>query len=106
MFIRQKDIIRYSNELYHYGVKGMKWGVRRSKDELKYNRNSIIASVNNRLINVKTKNDIPVKQISSHAADRASNRKVTSDDIIDALKNPLNINDVRIDGLEEKPKDL
>ena len=24
----------YSNELYHYGVKGMKWGVRRSPVQL------------------------------------------------------------------------
>ena len=23
-----------SNELYHYGVKGMKWGVRRSQEQL------------------------------------------------------------------------
>lgn len=31
----------YNNELYHYGVKGMKWGVRRSKKELGYKSTGI-----------------------------------------------------------------
>lgn len=28
------------NELYHYGIKGMRWGVRRSKEELAKQRNA------------------------------------------------------------------
>lgn len=30
-FVREKDIIRHSDEFEHYGVLGMKWGVHRAK---------------------------------------------------------------------------
>lgn len=43
------------NYLYHYGVKGMKWGVRRTKEELKYDKNSISAIVDNSLNKIATK---------------------------------------------------
>lgn len=45
----------YQVELRHYGVKGMKWGVRRSKEELAYNKNSVITAVNRKGIKVKLK---------------------------------------------------
>lgn len=32
------DYIYYNGELYHYGVKGMKWGVRRTREQLKQAR--------------------------------------------------------------------
>lgn len=80
-----------SNEIYHYGVKGMKWGVRRSKEELRYNRNSIYASVNRSIPKIASKNGILVRSFSQHAADQAQDRKVPAKDIVDALKKPLYI---------------
>ena len=81
----------------HYGVKGMKWGVRRTPEQLKYNKNSVTASVNRSLIKVATKNGILVRSISDHAANQASERKVSAKEIVDALKNSLYIRDVRTD---------
>lgn len=37
------DYVYYNGELYHYGVKGMKWGVRRSKNVRK-NEPSLMSS--------------------------------------------------------------
>lgn len=38
--------IMYGGELYHHGVKGMKWGVRRTKEQLGYKSNSKLSSEN------------------------------------------------------------
>lgn len=81
----------------HYGVKGMKWGVRRTREQLKYNKNSITASVNRLLIKVAAKNGILIRSISDHAANQASERKVSAKEIVDALKKSLYIRDVRTD---------
>lgn len=82
---------RYQAELYHYGVKGMKWGVRRSKEELKYNKSSVIASVNRSISTITTKNGVKLSALSDHAGDQARDRKVGAKAIVDAVKNPLYI---------------
>jgi hypothetical protein len=86
-----------NNEIYHYGVKGMKWGVRRSKEELRYNRNSIYTSVNRSIPKIASKNGILVRSFSKHAADQAQDRKVSAKDIVDALKKPLYIEPIKFD---------
>lgn len=90
----------YSNELYHYGVKGMKWGVRRSKEELKYDKFSVSATLNRKLPNIRTSNGLSITKISNHAFDRIGSRddrKVSAEDIIDALTNPIEIRKPKID---------
>ena len=89
----------YEWELFHYGVKGMKWGVRRSREELKYNRNSVAASVNRsiKVFKVATKNGILVRGFSEHAADRAAERKVTAQQIVAATQRPMYIDEIRTD---------
>lgn len=52
-----------SNEIYHYGVKVMKCGMRRSKEELRYNRNSVYASVNRSIPKIASKIDNIVKKL-------------------------------------------
>ncbi len=79
--------------LMHYGVKGMKWGVRRTKEELAHDRNSIEARMSNQLKTpIKASNGVSITHLSEHALDRTQldSRPVTVDGIMDALKNPLN----------------
>ena len=79
--------------LMHYGVKGMKWGVRRTKEILAHDRNSIQARMSKRLKTpIKAANGISINSISNHALDRTQmdSRPVTVEGILDALKDPLN----------------
>lgn len=71
----------------------MKWGVRRSKETLARDKNSIQARMNNRLKTpIKAANGIKVTHFSDHALSQTQldSRPVTVDGIIDALKMPLN----------------
>lgn len=89
-----------SDELFHYGIKGMKWGVRRTKEQLKYDRHSIQAKVNRALPSLKTTNNVKVRSISEHALDKIESdddRKVTAAQIVNALEKPLNIGKTKFD---------
>ncbi len=96
---------RHTYELYHHGIKGMKWGVRRTKEELRYDRYSISATLNRNLKNVKTPNGVKVQKISLHALERIEkqpDRRVTARDITNALEKPLHIGEIRLDKLGQR----
>lgn len=75
----------------HYGVKGMKWGVRRTKEELKYNPSSIFASINRKKMRIILDAGEVTCFVSEHAGFRVAGRRVSARDISDALTNPLKI---------------
>lgn len=79
----------YTNALCHYGVKGMKWGVRRSRKELKYNPSSIAAYINRKGIMLQTLSGLVKVRMTEHALERASQRKISALDISDALETPI-----------------
>lgn len=88
---------KYLTTLYHHGIKGQKWGVRRTPEELKYNKHSVEAFVNNRAVKVTTSNGKKITSMSSHAGDQAQSRKVSAKEIVDALKSPLYIKPTKSD---------
>lgn len=88
-----------TTELYHYGIKGMKWGVRRTKEQLAHDRYSIQARTIRRLKKpFYSANGVLVTSISAHALDRCEekSRPVTVEGIFDALKKPLNHDSIKI----------
>lgn len=88
------------NDLCHYGIKGMRWGVHRTKEQLQYNRNSIQASILRKSGIITTSVGTVIKSISGHALDRIENnndRKVGAKDILGALTKPLHVDTIKYD---------
>ena len=87
-----------TTELYHYGIKGMKWGVRRTKEQLAHDRYSIQARTIRRLKKpFYSATGVLGTSISAHALDRCEekSRPVTVEGIFDALKKPLNHDSIK-----------
>ena len=48
--------IPFGDELYHHGIKGQKWGIRRSREELGYDTNGRLNAVQRRIAKLYSKN--------------------------------------------------
>lgn len=91
--------------LRHYGVKGMKWGIRRTKEQLGYNKGSVMSTVNRYLrYDITTRDGLRVKSISDHAAAQAEERRVNKKDILDAVERSLYIGTIRTDAAGRRSK--
>ena len=75
----------------------MKWGVRRTREQLRHDKGSIMSVVNRNASKIATRNGILVTSIADHAGDQAHERKITSKEIVDALQKPLYIKGVKVD---------
>jgi len=84
-------------ELAHHGIKGQKWGVRRTAEQLSHDRYSIEACLNKKKI--ETPNGVSVTHISKHALDRIEDpsRRVTAKEIENALTKPIHIDNIKVD---------
>lgn len=84
-------------ELAHHGIKGQKWGVRRTAEQLSHDRFSIEACLNKKKI--ETPNGVSVTHISKHALDRIEepSRRVTAKEIENALTKPIHIDNIKVD---------
>lgn len=90
---------RNPDELCHYGIKGMKWGIRRTKEQLVHDRYSIEARAARKFRKpFYTSNGVLVKGLSIHALDRTQDptRQVTLEGLLDALKKPLNSDTIKV----------
>ena len=84
-------------ELAHHGIKGQKWGVRRTAEQLSHDRYSIEACLNKKKI--ETPNGVSVTHISKHALDRIEepSRRVTAKEIENSLTKPIHIDNIKVD---------
>ena len=77
----------------------MKWGIRRTKEQLEHDRYSIENKLKKRLPSIVTPNNLKIKGISDHALERTEDptRRVTAKEITKALTTPIPIGTIKTD---------
>lgn len=77
--------------LFHHGIKGQKWGVRRTKEQLLHDPYSIAAKINNRQLQVDTLSGTVTAKTTKHLLNQVQrlDRPITAKEILDALEKPL-----------------
>lgn len=90
-------VVIYGKELYHHGIKGQRWGIRRTKEELFKDPESRAIAYKRLLKNpIKTKNGIEIKRVSKHIIDETRfDRTQSPNEVVDALINPLSIGPIK-----------
>lgn len=73
--------------------------LRRDYNREKYYGESVDKDTKNVIIELTTSNGIKVTKFSDHMNERATERKVTVEDIREALMHPLHVGDIKIDDL-------
>lgn len=73
--------------------------LRRDYSREKYYGESVDKDTKNVIIELTTSNGVKVTKFSSHMNERATERKVTVEDIREALMHPLHVADIKIDDL-------
>ena len=95
MVVVRRKVVDKTNYLVHHGIKGQKWGVRRTPEELgHYTKKRFYEIVNNSVI---AKNGTKITKFSDHAyrQSKRSERNVEYGSILNALRDPLKITVVK-----------
>ncbi len=80
--------------IMHHGIKGQKWGIRNGPP-YPLKRNTIITVPKS--IKTTAANGLSVTGASGHVIQRISERNVSAENIIDTLRHPLHIGDIKVD---------